>query len=387
MVATAAQPQPEVRGETIGYTFPLTTLGNEERVGITYSDEFVAANPHLRRIQEIRATERARATEEARQRDEDERTQVPLFRRDQLLWSEDDLPRADTGVLLTTRAEIKRWIENKVSQEFVGEPINNNTRWAVATRISNLMNYQMSVGNINFNVHPNEVIPRVDIETGFLGEETGVLHFDLPPYINRANVDADRPLPDKLDSFMVGATLLTTRDRFKLQIKRQLAPAVINHRGDRRRVDRTYSHNNFNNPKGNEIVALQLLKSMVEPDVFKKYLRHKFITVQAQSGLMYQIQRKNHLIIVWDKGQRIGNLCVYLQDNTIPPTDEVITKLLICQHDEEDLWNRSNASFNIDPAKNEKVKSLNVKAIDKYIRFDDNFRLGVSSRGFARNAA
>jgi hypothetical protein len=101
----------------------------------------------------------------------------------------------------------------------------------------------------------------------------------------------------------------------------------------------------FDDAKPEELVALQLLKSMVKSDVFRKYLKYGFVTVQGSSGLTYQIQRKSHFIKVWNMGKLLCTLCVYIQDQSIPPTDDVVAKMLICECDEIDIWRRANINW------------------------------------------
>jgi hypothetical protein len=121
---------------------------------------------------------------------------------------------------------------------------------------------------------------------------------------------------------------------FKQKIRRQLTPTIISRSANRGRQ--------FANVTQPEIIALHLLRQMVSDESFKKYLKHGFVTVEGPSGLVYQIIRKSHNMYVWKNGQKVASLCVYLKDNTIPPTDEVVAKILICQCDEIDIWRRAN---------------------------------------------
>jgi hypothetical protein len=116
----------------------------------------------------------------------------------------------------------------------------------------------------------------------------------------------------------------------------------------------------------NEILALQLLRKMVPQDVFRKYLKYGFVTVQGPSGLTYQIQRKSHIIKVWDQGKTLCTLCVYLKDKTIPPTDEVVAKMIIAECDEPDIWKRANVSWYIREARTEHPKVLSLGDISKH---------------------
>ncbi|MHA2280075.1 MAG: hypothetical protein ACXAC5_04260 [Promethearchaeota archaeon] len=100
---------------------------------------------------------------------------------------------------------------------------------------------------------------------------------------------------------------------------------------------------------------------MVDAEVFKKYLKYGFVTVQGPSGLTYQIQRRSHMVKVWRMGKLLCELCVYLEDSSIPPTDEVVAKMLICECDEIDIWKRANIRWR-DALK--EFKRLTSKSID-----------------------
>jgi hypothetical protein len=131
---------------------------------------------------------------------------------------------------------------------------------------------------------------------------------------------------------------LTAKEKFQQQLKMQMAPAIIKSRALDRSAD-------FNQVQQNEMIALQLLRKMVDHDVFKKYLKYGFVTVRGKSGYEYQIRRREHLIYVWKAGKKVATLCVYLQDTQIPPTDEVVAKMLICECDEQDIWKRANVNW------------------------------------------
>lgn len=121
-------------------------------------------------------------------------------------------------------------------------------------------------------------------------------------------------------------------------------PQPLNHRG--RPIRSHQSDSLFANVSPAEVVALQLLRRMVSPEQFRQYLRHGFVSVRASSGLVYQVPRFG-TIQVWDRGERIASLCVHLKldGQTAPPTDHVVGKMLIIEHNEPDIWRRSNISW------------------------------------------
>lgn len=116
-------------------------------------------------------------------------------------------------------------------------------------------------------------------------------------------------------------------------------PAPLNHRGAP--VRSHFKDSQFSNAHPAELIALQLLRKMIPAEDFRRYLRHGFVTVRGASGLCYQIPRDG-LIIVWDRGERLCSLCIHMQDRAIPPTDEVVAKMLIVECDEPDIWKRAN---------------------------------------------
>lgn len=126
------------------------------------------------------------------------------------------------------------------------------------------------------------------------------------------------------------------------ELQKRLRPNVINHRGQPARS--AERGRQFDNAQPEELVALQLLRRMVTPEEFRRYLRHGFVHVRGPSGLVYQVGR-NQTIKVWDRNELIASLCVHLRDRNIPPTDEVVAKMLIVECDEPDIWKRSNITW------------------------------------------
>jgi len=91
---------------------------------------------------------------------------------------------------------------------------------------------------------------------------------------------------------------------------------------------------------GPELTALELLKTMLPVDEWRRYLIYGFVLAQGKSGLMYQIVRGQHLVHVFRKGKRIADLCIFTRD--VPPTDEVITKKVMVECDELGVWMSAN---------------------------------------------
>ena len=135
----------------------------------------------------------------------------------------------------------------------------------------------------------------------------------------------------------------TEAQKARARLRNQMQPDLTEMFGHQIRA--TKGQADFRNSRANELLALQLLRQMVTSEVFRKYLRYGFVTVRGPSGLTYVIDRSSYFIRVMDSGEMIANLCVVLRDNSIPPTDGVVAKMLICECDEADIWERANVRW------------------------------------------
>lgn len=99
----------------------------------------------------------------------------------------------------------------------------------------------------------------------------------------------------------------------------------------------------FSTATPEEITALQLLRGLVGQEEFRRYLKYGFVMVRGASGLRYQITRGRHVINVWNERGRVDGICVYLQGR-FPPTDDTITRMLMAERDELELWRRGNSN-------------------------------------------
>ena len=127
-----------------------------------------------------------------------------------------------------------------------------------------------------------------------------------------------------------------------VQSKRRLPPPPQNHR---QQPIRSHARGTqFSDASPAELAALQLLRQMVSSDDFRRYLRHGFVSVHGGSGLTYQVDRRQQ-IVVWDRAERVASLCVHLRGKALPPTDEVVAKIVMIECDEADIWKRANVSW------------------------------------------
>lgn len=89
-----------------------------------------------------------------------------------------------------------------------------------------------------------------------------------------------------------------------------------------------------------ETRARETLLRVLGEDKFKRFLKHGFVSVQAKSGLVYQIFPGHGITNVYDAGEKVERLCVVLRGN-FPPTDSLIMRYLLILNDERDF--RSHA--------------------------------------------
>jgi hypothetical protein len=244
-------------------------------------------------------------------------------------------------------AVIKAWVEHKINEGFKGCVDTVDTAYAMKHEAIGLLRDQQARGKI----HPHASVERWIDCRDMHGYAVKKLHWtnwanaqgpdaDLWPWLPRHESWCDcHKCGRKWEKHLRWNGHIWVPDKrqqLKDKIRQQLAPNLLNHNGLTARTTRV----NFRDVNQNEIAALQLLRQMVSGDIFKRYLKSGFVTVTAGSGLTYQITRNSHMIKVWDKGQHIADLCVYTQG--IPPTDDVIARMLICECDEPDIWRRAN---------------------------------------------
>ncbi|NIT77371.1 MAG: hypothetical protein GWN58_23455 [Anaerolineae bacterium] len=102
----------------------------------------------------------------------------------------------------------------------------------------------------------------------------------------------------------------------------------------------------FQNCSPAELTALSLLKKMVDEPSWRTYLKYGFVDVQGKSGLRYQIRRGEWHVLVRQAGKMVAELCVGLSARSqMPPTDEVIARMIMAECDEPELWRRANVDI------------------------------------------
>jgi len=94
---------------------------------------------------------------------------------------------------------------------------------------------------------------------------------------------------------------------------------------------------------GSEAIALECLREMITEDEYRKYLSQGFIMVKGASGKVYQVWRgaRSHTH-VWENGKKLEEICVYVKDSKVPPTDQVVALKTMVETDEEELRRMAN---------------------------------------------
>jgi hypothetical protein len=166
---------------------------------------------------------------------------------------------------------------------------------------------------------------------------------------NSTNTDFHMPPEYLYNNYRINETATTFTEHVQLMraYQRKLGRRVetrVNHHGN---PLRSFEHGDFfSKASSAEIKALHLLRKMVPNDMFRRYLRHGFITVRGgTTGLTYQVHIHRR-IAVWDVGTKVAELCIHLNyDSKTPPTDHVVGKMLMAECDEAALWKKSNITW------------------------------------------
>lgn len=111
-----------------------------------------------------------------------------------------------------------------------------------------------------------------------------------------------------------------------------------NHRGALARAN--HKPADFTHVTQPEMVALQLMKSMLSKEDWKRYLRYGFVVIHGASGLYYQVVRNQDHVRVYRRGKKIAELCIYVPG--VPPTDQVVAKKIMLECSEMDVWHKAN---------------------------------------------
>lgn len=91
-----------------------------------------------------------------------------------------------------------------------------------------------------------------------------------------------------------------------------------------------------------ELTAIETLREMISEAEYRKYIKDGFICVRGASGKVYQIFRGRNHTRIWENGVVIEEVCVYISDRNIPPTDAVIAFKTIIETSEEEFKSLGN---------------------------------------------
>lgn len=96
---------------------------------------------------------------------------------------------------------------------------------------------------------------------------------------------------------------------------------------------------NINPP---EQTALEALREMLTEEEFRRYLKTGFLNIISSSGKIYQVPRSNRHVVVWERGKKVAEICSYITDKRIPPTDRVLAFKTIIETDEREMYRLGN---------------------------------------------
>jgi hypothetical protein len=107
---------------------------------------------------------------------------------------------------------------------------------------------------------------------------------------------------------------------------------------------RNRKRHSLHRPQANEERARRLLQRLIGFRRYARYIRDGFISHRGASGRVYQIFPGDIHMRVWFKGQRVENLCLCIEDHSLPPTDSVVMRLLMLEHSEAEFREQANIS-------------------------------------------
>ncbi len=90
-----------------------------------------------------------------------------------------------------------------------------------------------------------------------------------------------------------------------------------------------------------EMRARETLRRVLGEDKFRNFIRRGSVSVQAKSGLVYQIFPGHDFTKVYDRGKLVEQLCVVLQGE-FPPTDSLIMRYLMILNNEQQFRGYAN---------------------------------------------
>jgi hypothetical protein len=99
-----------------------------------------------------------------------------------------------------------------------------------------------------------------------------------------------------------------------------------------------------------ESKARKLLREIIGDVVYRTYLKNGFLTVQGKSGLIYKIMRgtfKESVRVLAPLASggyaEFSDICIGSKRGTLPPTDDVITRMMMAIGDERGLHRIGNS--------------------------------------------
>jgi len=96
-----------------------------------------------------------------------------------------------------------------------------------------------------------------------------------------------------------------------------------------------------------ELRARALLRELISPEKYQRYLKTGHLMVQGRSGLMYRIRgdeqmTRVYIVDVDGKYHHLEDLCVVFKDNGLPYTDAVIMRMMLIENDEFAFRSKAN---------------------------------------------
>lgn len=96
-----------------------------------------------------------------------------------------------------------------------------------------------------------------------------------------------------------------------------------------------------------EARAQKSLRELVGEKEYIRYLANDAVSVFGESGRLYKVYKGDQMTKVYDKSGYLGQICVVTPDKDIPPTDSIISRIVMIQTDEGGFYDKGNLMGNI----------------------------------------
>ena len=91
-----------------------------------------------------------------------------------------------------------------------------------------------------------------------------------------------------------------------------------------------------------ELKAQNTLRELIGEKAYIRYKADEFVSLFGKSGRLYRVYPGDRMTEVFDETGKLGEVCVVHEDQHIPPTDSIISRMTMIQSDESGFYDKGN---------------------------------------------